>query len=71
MNKVNPKALMRSKWTKVEIKHKEKHFMITLVEFDEQNNVIKCIIEAVMTKNEYTIDWHELKQMDTWLIGWQ
>ena len=71
MNKINPKALMRSKWTKVDVRDKEKHFIITLVKFDEQQNVIECMIEAIMTKNEYAIDWRELKLVDKWRIGWQ
>ena len=71
MNKVNPKALLHSKWTKVVVNKKEKHFMITSVKFDEDKNVIKCIIEAVMTKNEYNINWRELKCIDQWRIGWQ
>ena len=71
MNRVNPKALIQSKWTKVDVRNKEKHFIITLVKFDEQQKVIECLIEAVMTKNEYPIDWRELKLNDEWRIGWQ
>jgi len=71
VNKVNPKALLHSKWTKVVVNKKEKHFMITSVKFDEDKNVIECIIEAVMTKNEYNINWRELKCIDQWRIGWQ
>jgi len=71
VNKVNPKALLHSKWTKVVVNKKEKHFMITTVKFDEDKNVIECIIEAVMTKNEYNINWRELKCIDQWRIGWQ
>lgn len=71
MNRINPKALIQSKWTKVDVRNKEKHFIITLVKFDEQQNVIECVIEAVMTKNEYSIDWRELKLCDKWQLGWQ
>jgi tryptophan-rich hypothetical protein len=71
MNKVNPKALINSKWTKVDIVNKEKHFVITKVEFDEDQIVTHCIIEAVMTHNEYTIDWRDLKISDKWLVGWK
>jgi len=70
-NKINPKALIRSKWTKVAVSNKEKHFIITTVKFDEQQNVIECVIEAVMNNNEYSIDWRELKDNDKWKIGWQ
>lgn len=71
MNKINPKALINSKWTKVDITNKEKHFIITKVEFDEEQKVIACVIEAVMTHNEYTIDWRDLKVSGQWRIGWK
>ena len=71
MNSVNPKALMLSKWTKVDVTNKEKHFIITLVKFDDDQKVTDCVIEAVMSKNEYNIDWRELKLTDKWRIGWQ
>lgn len=71
MNSINPKSLMLSKWTKVDVDNKEKHFIITLVKFDEDKKVIECVIEAVMSKNEYSIDWRELKSSEKWRIGWQ
>ncbi len=71
MNKINPKTLLRSKWTKVQITNKEKHFMITKVKFNEEQQVILCVIEAVMTKNEYQINWRELKHTDKWIVGWK
>ena len=71
INKVNPKSLLHSKWTKVDITNKEKHFIITLVKFDEEQKLVECIIEAVMTNNEYAIDWRELKDINKWGIGWQ
>ena len=71
MNKLNPKKLLNSKWTAVKPQNKEKHFMITEVEFDEEGGVIHCVIEAVMTKNETAIDWHELTDTSRWLQGWK
>ena len=71
MNKISPKSLIHSKWTKVEVTNKEKHFVITSVKLDEDQNVTECLIEAVMTKNEYAIDWRELKQSSDWKMGWQ
>lgn len=71
MNKVNPKALLHSKWTKVDIQNKEKHFVVTLVTFDEQQKVVECVIESVMSKNEYAIDWRDIKLSGEWRIGWQ
>lgn len=71
MNQVNPKALLHSKWTKVNVNNKEKHFVVTKVTFDEQQKVVECLIEAVLTKNEYSINWRDLKLIDKWRIGWQ
>jgi tryptophan-rich hypothetical protein len=71
INKISPKSLIHSKWTKVDVTNKEKHFIITVVKFDEDQTVVSCMIEAVMTKNEYAIDWRELKDNNNWLIGWQ
>ncbi|ASP48065.1 TIGR02450 family Trp-rich protein [Cognaticolwellia beringensis] len=71
MNKVNPKVLLQSKWTKLSIENREKHFVITQVEFDEQKNVIECLITAVINNNEYAINWRDLKEPKLWRFGWQ
>ncbi|MEF1305583.1 TIGR02450 family Trp-rich protein, partial [Vibrio owensii] len=56
MNRVHPKKLLRSKWTATEPVNKEKHFIISEMEFDEEGNVVRCVIEAVMTKRERELD---------------
>jgi len=71
MNNISPKALMQSKWTKVDVTNKEKHFIVTVVKFDEQQKVVECIVEALMTKRTYSINWRDLKQSSIWLIGWK
>jgi tryptophan-rich hypothetical protein len=71
MNKVNPKTLINSKWTKVDVVNKEKHFVITKVDFNEEQKVIRCVIEAVINRNEYNIDWRDLKLSGSWRIGWK
>lgn len=71
MNKVSPKALLHSKWTKVDVCNKEKHFVITSVVVDENQRVIECIIEAIMSHNEYAINWRDLKNSFFWKAGWQ
>ena len=70
MNRINPKKLLHSKWTAVSPVKKEKHFMITEVEFEE-GEVIRCLIEAVMTKREEAINWRELTDNQHWLPGWK
>jgi tryptophan-rich hypothetical protein len=71
MNNFNPKKLLHSKWTAVKPVNKEKHFMVSDIEFDEEGVVILCSIEAVMTKRSSLIDWNELKNNQMWLQGWK
>ena len=71
MNKINPKKLLNSKWTSVSPQNKEKHFMITEVEFDEDDAVVSCTIEAVITHRSISINWHDLKDGDSWIHGWK
>lgn len=70
LNKVSPKALLQSKWTKTKVTNKEKHFVITDVEFDEDQRVVECVIEAVMNNHQYSIDWRDLKNKEEWRMGW-
>lgn len=71
MNNVSPKSLLNSKWTKVSVENKEKHFVITKVEFDDKYNVIDCVITAVMSKNDYLVNWRDLKNPVLWRFGWK
>lgn len=70
-NKASPKTLLNSKWTSRKVLNKEKHFIVNKVERDEDQRVIECIIEAVMTKNEYSIDWRDLNNPQLWKMGWK
>lgn len=69
-NQINPKKLLHSKWTAVSVKNKEKHFLITDIEFDELGQVLHCEIEAVRNKRAFEIDWQELKESEKWRMGW-
>ena len=71
MNRINPKKLLHSKWTAVAPVNREKHFMITDVEVDEEGQVIGCEIEAVLFRRQMQIDWSELKDDARWLQGWK
>ena len=70
MNTLNPKKLLNSKWTAVKPSNKEKHFLVTEVEFDEDGVIIHCLIEAVMTRRSSKIDWRSLGNSDQWVNGW-
>ena len=39
MNRINPAKLMKSKWTALEPRNKEKHFLVTEIEFNEDGSV--------------------------------
>lgn len=71
MHRINPKKLLHSKWTAVKPVNKEKHFMVTELKFDEEGNLIHCLLEAVLTKREEAIDWQDLKNAEHWRQGWQ
>lgn len=71
VNPVNPKKLLSSKWTAMEPQRKELHFSVVKVDYDEDGKVIECILQAIMTRNEYAIDWRELKQGSRWKQGWK
>jgi len=71
MNRINPKKLLNSKWTAVKPYNKEKHFLVTEIEFDEEGVVVFCCLEAVMSKRTNEINWRDLKDEENWLQGWK
>ena len=66
MNKINPKKLLNSKWTAVNPVTK-----VTELEFDEEGDVVHCLMEAVISNRSEPIEWTELKNNDSWLLGWK
>jgi len=71
MNSISPKKLLNSKWTAVNPSRKEKHFLITEVDFDENGAVIHCLLEAVMSRRSFPISWRDLKNKGEWISGWR
>lgn len=71
MNQVNPSKLPNSKWTAVKPINREKHFLVSEVEYDEDGSVMSCVIESVLSKKEYPIDWFDLKNEEKWVQGWK
>jgi tryptophan-rich hypothetical protein len=69
---LNPKKLLLSKWTAVQPQNKEKHFLIVQIANDTTPLIDKDIVvlEAVMTKKQYRIDWHSLLDETVWQQGW-
>jgi len=71
MNSVSPKKLLHSKWTAANPTKREKHFLITEVEYSEEGTVIHCLMEAVMTRRTFPIAWQELRDSNVWVSGWR
>jgi tryptophan-rich hypothetical protein len=71
VNKINPKKLLNSKWTAVKPTHKEKHFLVTEVEFNEEGEFVHCLIEAVISHRAESIHWRELADVNKWQQGWK
>lgn len=70
-NRFTKDKLLNSKWTALDVKAKEKHFMVTDLIRDEQTHkVTQLILQAVMTKNDYLMPPDELKNAAQWQMGW-
>ena len=70
MNTLSPKKLLNSKWTAVKPLNKEKHFLVSEVEYDEEGVVVHCELEAILSKRSTAITWRELKDSKQWIQGW-
>lgn len=70
LNRIHPKKLLNSKWTAVAPTNREKHFLVTKVDFGEDQEVCSCILEAVYSGRERAIDWRHLKDASKWKQGW-
>lgn len=62
--------MLGSKWTAVTPSNKERHFIVSEVEIEEEL-VVSCRIEAVMSKRSIPINWNELKNDSNWIHGWR
>lgn len=71
MNPLHPKKLLNSKWTRVQVTNKLKHFCVSKVTFDEEKNITECLIRAELNGQEFDINWRDLKQTNVWLQGWK
>lgn len=71
MNQINPRKLLNSKWTAASPVNRQKHFVVSDVEFSEDGSVIACEIEAIVTRQVLSIDWQELKDRNRWRQGWK
>lgn len=70
---INPHKLLLSKWTAVEPRERQKHFIVTRVHTPEVETdpISQIDLQAVLTRRTWTLDWHELQDAECWLQGWQ
>ncbi len=71
MNRINPEKLLLSKWTAVEPVQKERHFIVTRLLRNDDEQITGCELEAVINKNRVEIDWQQLKDQSDWIMGWK
>ncbi|WP_395338368.1 TIGR02450 family Trp-rich protein [Ningiella sp. W23] len=54
----------------MELRKKEKHFIIVKVEFDDDGKVVECLLEALLSRRHFAINWRDLKNSSQWVQGW-
>lgn len=69
---LSPKKLLHTKWTAVEPRYKEKHFLVTKVIEPEPpgSPVVSVEIDLVHSKRARIIGWRELTDVARWRRGW-
>lgn len=70
--RLNPRKLRHSKWTAVQPRNKEKHFIVTRVIEPEppESPVLEVEIEAVYSGRSEVIAWKSLIDETRWKQGW-
>ncbi len=71
VNHINPRKLLLSKWTAIHPRGDEKHFQVTKLYRDLQDNLVEVELLALVTGRSNRIDWKALKSADSWQIGWR
>ena len=69
---LNPQKLLMSKWTAVEARDKEKHFLVARVINPEapKHKIQEVEMEAVMSNRRFILRWEELTDPTKWRQGW-
>ncbi|MBV1774593.1 TIGR02450 family Trp-rich protein [Burkholderiaceae bacterium DAT-1] len=71
--RLNPKKLLRSKWTTRMPVNKEKHFLVTrIVQPDDPDAPITHVeLEAIYSGRTRVIEWKSLLEETVWHQGWR
>jgi tryptophan-rich hypothetical protein len=71
MNRINPAKLLNSKWTAREPQLQERHFIVTRLIRNEDEKIVACDLEAVISRNIYPVEWQQLRDSSKWITGWK
>ncbi len=71
MRRLNPNKLLLSKWTAARPQNREKHFLVSELLCDEEGIVLQIELQAVLTRRCEHIDWRQLQDEQSWLLGWK
>lgn len=69
--RLNPRKLLLSKWTAAQPQNRERHFLVTELIRDEQDNILGVELQAALTQRSQQLDWHQLQDSERWLQGWR
>lgn len=69
--RLNPRKLLLSKWTASRPQNRERHFLVTELLRDEQEQIVAVELQAVLTGRSEQIDWHQLLDTERWQQGWR
>ncbi|MGA4532722.1 TIGR02450 family Trp-rich protein [Ectopseudomonas chengduensis] len=69
--RLNPRKLPLSKWTAAQPQNRERHFLVTELIRDEQDNILGVELQAVLTQRSQQLDWRQLQDSERWLQGWR
>jgi tryptophan-rich hypothetical protein len=70
--RLNPRKLLLSKWTALQPRNKEKHFIVVrLIEpEDPAQGISEVELEAVYSRHSRIIHWKTLTDVAVWRQGW-
>ncbi|NMY16672.1 TIGR02450 family Trp-rich protein [Pseudomonas sp. 905_Psudmo1] len=69
--RLNPRKLLLSKWTAAQPQNRERHFLVTELIRDEQDNILGVELQAVLTQRSQQLDWRQLQDSERWLQSWR
>ncbi|MDH1442778.1 TIGR02450 family Trp-rich protein [Pseudomonas sp. GD03721] len=69
--RLNPRKLLLSKWTAAQPQNRERHFLVTELIRDEEDNILGVELQAVLTQRSQQLDWRQLQDSERWLQGWR